>query len=253
VGSRVEHCEIADAPHAAILFGGNDHVIEANDIHDVLKRTGDGGAVYCGRDWTIRGTVIRRNHFHDLVGIAKWESAVYVDDQASGIVIRENRFTDCHWGMLMGGGRDLRIEGNVFVDCGLALHFDARGLGWAARLRSTLEERLEAVPYRDAPWRDRFPELLTLLEDEPMVPKGNVVRGNLLVRSGRIDQDMASEVKTHGILEGNLAVERLPGEGEGEGEGGVSVPEEGAAAALLRSAPAADVGPRGTVGAPPAR
>ncbi len=238
VGCRVDHCEMSDAPHAAILFGGNDHLIEYNDIHHVLTRTGDGGAVYCGRDWTIRGTIIRRNHFHDLVGISKWENAVYIDDQASGITISENLFTDCHWGMLMGGGRDNVIEGNVFVDCGLALHFDARGLGWAGRMLGTLQERLEAVPYRDEPWAGRFPQLLTILDDEPMVPKGNVIRGNLLIRSGRIDQDMASEVKTHGNVEGNQSGDHEPS-------------DEDPADAILRSLPLDDIGPRRDSAEPP--
>jgi hypothetical protein len=187
--------------------------------------------VYCGRDWTIRGTIIRNNHFHDLAGIRKWESAVYVDDQASGITIRENLFTDCHWGMLMGGGRDNVIEGNVFIDCGRALHFDARGLGWAARMRGILTERLEAVPFRADPWATRFPELLTLLDDEPMVPKGNDIRGNLLVRSGRIDEDMAGEVKLHGNLEGNHSCDHVPHEKDPN-------------AAALRAVPHGAVGPR---------
>ncbi|MHC4082412.1 MAG: right-handed parallel beta-helix repeat-containing protein [Planctomycetota bacterium] len=231
VGCRVEHCELFDAPHAAILFGGNDHVIEYNDIHHVLTRTGDGGAVYCGRDWTIRGTIIRSNHFHDLVGIRKWENAVYIDDQASGITVRENLFTDCHWGMLMGGGRDNVIEANVFIDCGRALHFDARGLGWAARMRGILTERLEAVRYREEPWVTRFPALLTLLDDEPMVPKGNAIRGNLLVRSGRIDEDMASEVKTHGNVAGNQSCDHEPHGND-------------PLAAVLRSVSHGDFGPR---------
>jgi catechol 2,3-dioxygenase-like lactoylglutathione lyase family enzyme len=231
VGCRVEHCELFDAPHAAILFAGNDHVIEYNDIHHVLSRTGDGGAVYCGRDWTIRGTLIRGNHFHDLAEIRKWESAVYVDDQASGIMVLANLFTNCHWAMLMGGGRDNLIEGNVFVDCGRALHFDARGLGWAARMRGTLIERLEAVPYREDPWRARFPELLALLDDDPMVPKGNEIRGNLLIRSGRIDEDLAAEVRAHGRIEGNHAYDREPEAGDPNAE-------------RLRSALHRKVGPR---------
>ena len=33
-----------------------------------------------------------------------------------------------------------------------------------------------AMPFRKSPWKERYPELLTLLEDEPGLPKGNVVR-----------------------------------------------------------------------------
>ena len=193
-----------------MLFGGNDHLIEKNEIDHVLTRTGDGGAVYCGRDWTLAGTVIRDNHFHDLQGIGKWENAVYVDDQASGITIRGNLIERCHLGMLMGGGRRNVIEENVFVDCKTALRFGARGLGWAKHLRPTLEERLAAVPYREEPWRSRFPWLSTLLEDEPMAPRHNVIVQNVLVRSGPIDAHLAKEVSEHGTVADNRDLPALP-------------------------------------------
>ena len=224
-GHRVAHNHLHHAPHAAVIFGGNDHVIEKNEIDHVLSRTGDGGAVYCGRDWTLAGTIIRANHFHDLQGIGKWENAVYVDDQASGITIRGNLIERCHLGMLMGGGRRNVIEDNVFVDCATALRFGARGLGWAARMRPTLEERLAAVPYRDEPWRSRFPWLSTLLEDEPMAPRHNVIARNLLVRSGRIDAHLAQEVQEHGTIADNRQLPEVPDD--------------------TSRAPWADVGPRG--------
>ena len=209
-GHRVAHNHLHHAPHAAVLFGGNDHVIEKNEIDHVLTRTGDGGAVYCGRDWTLAGTVIRDNHFHDLQGIGRWENAVYVDDQASGITIRGNLIERCHLGMLMGGGRRNVIEENVFVDCKTALRFGARGLGWARHLRATLEERLAAVPYREEPWRSRFPWLSTLLEDEPMAPRHNVIVNNVLVRSGPIDAHLAKEVSEHGTVANNRDLPALP-------------------------------------------
>ena len=49
----------------------------------------------------------------------------------------------------------------------------------AARDSTSACERLAAVPYREEPWRSRYPELLTLLDDEPGAPKGNVVRRNI--------------------------------------------------------------------------
>ena len=37
VGNRVSHNLIHHAPHSAIIFGGNDHVIELNEIHSVCS------------------------------------------------------------------------------------------------------------------------------------------------------------------------------------------------------------------------
>ena len=45
VGNRASHNLIHDAPHMAIGFGGNEQVIEFNEIHNVVQRL-----QRCGRD-----------------------------------------------------------------------------------------------------------------------------------------------------------------------------------------------------------
>ncbi len=40
-------------------MGGNDHEVAYNEIYRVCTQTGDAGAVYMGRNLTMRGTVIR--------------------------------------------------------------------------------------------------------------------------------------------------------------------------------------------------
>ncbi|MBN2446023.1 MAG: right-handed parallel beta-helix repeat-containing protein, partial [Phycisphaerae bacterium] len=212
VGCRVAHNLIHDAPHSAILFWGNDHVIEYNEIHHVLSRTGDGGAVYTGRDWTFQGNVIRYSFFHDLRGGQLWENAVYIDDQAGGMQIYGNIFHNCHWGMLIGGGRDNVIENNVFSHCDLALQLDARGLGWGRdQLGPTLRERLTAMPYDRTPWVDRYPQLVNVLDDEPMAPKRNVLRNNVLYKSGKIDARTDPVARQNTTLVDNLETDENPG------------------------------------------
>ncbi len=66
VGNRVAHNLMHDAPHTAVFFIGNDHVLEFNEVHHVCQETGDAGAFYIGRDWTQRGSVVRYNYFHAL-------------------------------------------------------------------------------------------------------------------------------------------------------------------------------------------
>ena len=66
VGVTVRGNEIFDAPHSAVIYGGNDHLFESNDVHHVCLETGDAGAFYTGRDWTTQGTVLRYNYIHDL-------------------------------------------------------------------------------------------------------------------------------------------------------------------------------------------
>jgi len=210
VGNRVAHCALHDSPHSAIIYVGNDHVIEYNEFYKTISLTGDGGVVYTGRDWTARGTEIRYNHFHDNIGIRKWEPAIYIDDLGSGIHVHDNLIERSHWGFLIGGGRDNVVENNVLVDCALAFDCDARGLGWAAGSRPTMEERLKAVPYKTSPWKDRYPALVPILDREPMAPMGNVLRGNVLVRSGKVLDRMEEPFKKTATIEGNLETAELP-------------------------------------------
>ena len=97
VGNRVEGNLIHDAPHTAILLGGNDHRIERNEIHHVCLETGDAGAFYMGRDMSARGNVIHWNWFHDVrpaVGGSGFVDvmSVYLDDCACGTTVEGNLF-----------------------------------------------------------------------------------------------------------------------------------------------------------------
>ena len=56
-----------------------------------------------------------------------------------------------------------------------------------------LPERLKAVPYRQPPWSERYPKLVSILDDDPGVPKGNVLRHNVVVRAR--DFPLADEVR----------------------------------------------------------
>jgi hypothetical protein len=204
VGNRVSHCAMHDAPHSAIIYGGNNHVIEYNEFYRTIAVTGDGGVVYTGRDWSARGTVIQYNYFHDNIGQKKWEPAIYVDDLGSGIKMIGNLIERCHWGFLIGGGRENILDRNVLVDCDLAFDCDARGLGWAARSKPTMLANLNAVPYQSEIWRTNYPELPNILNEDPMAPARNVIRGNLLVRSGKVDQQMEAPFRKNVTMTGNV-------------------------------------------------
>ncbi len=185
VGNRAAHNHIHDAPHTGILFGGNEHLLEFNEIHDVCRETGDVGAFYTGRDWTTRGTVIRHNYFHDIHGpYTHGAMSVYLDDAASGVTIYGNIFEKAGRAAFIGGGRDNTVENNIFIDCQPAVHIDARALGWAKdrALKGGgwhMYEKLDAVNHDEPPYSERYPELAKILKSNPPVPLGNVVRLNL--------------------------------------------------------------------------
>jgi len=194
VGQGLLHNLMEDAPHSAVLIDGNDHLIEANLLQRVCQDTGDVGAMYIGRDWTERGTVIRHNRFRDIGGVGMGSNAVYLDDCASGITVEGNLFEHVQRGMMIGGGRDNTVTGNVFIDCRLGVWIDARGIGWA---KSRIVERRESwdlvgklkrFDYAHPPWSTKYPRLATILDGgDPKEPRGNVVRGNAAVRCKLLD------------------------------------------------------------------
>ena len=181
VGNRATHNLIDNAPHMGIGFSGNDHLMEFNEIHSVCFESNDAGAIYAGRDWTMRGTVIRHNYMHHVNGFeARGCVGVYLDDMFCDTEIVGNVFYKVTRAAFIGGGRDCLVENNLFVDCQPALHIDNRAMGWAGyHVATTMKDRLDDMPFRDPVWAERYPELLTVWEDEPAAPKGNVVARNV--------------------------------------------------------------------------
>lgn len=183
VGNRIAHNLIYNAPHSAIQLHGNEHMIEYNEIHHVCLETSDAGAFYMGRDYSERGNVVRFNYFHDLnLGDVQ---AIYLDDFASATTVYGNVVYKAGKGVEVGGGRDNRVENNIFIDCRQPCMFDARGTSWSRKYfdgtDTTLTARLNAVNYRSPPYSKRYPELATLYDKDPALPDGNVFARNISV------------------------------------------------------------------------
>ena len=134
VGNRIIHNHIHDGPHSGIQLSGNEHLIEFNEIDHLAKETGDVGAFYMGRDYTMRGVVIRYNFFHHTGGMGLGAMGVYMDDCSGGATIFGNVFYKMSRATFIGGGRDNRIENNVYVECDPAIQIDGRGLDPASGL-----------------------------------------------------------------------------------------------------------------------
>ena len=186
VGNRASHNLIHDAPHTAIFFGGNEHLIEFNEIHHVCEESNDAGAIYAGRNWTMRGTVIQNNYLHDIKGFQdRGCVGVYLDDMFCGTIIRNNLFYRVTNAAFIGGGRDNVVENNVFVQCNPSLHVDARAMGWAKYhtdgwVKEMKEKKTHlGLPFLESPYIDRYPALATLLRGDPYAPEGNLIARNV--------------------------------------------------------------------------
>jgi len=177
VGCRVAHNFMHDLPHAAVLYGGNDHVFEFNEITRVALASGDVGAFYTWNDWTSFGNVVRYNFVHD----SPRANAFYLDDGDSGDTVYGNVAYRCSYGTLVGGGHDNVVQNNLFIGCERGLHFDARGVARGYASNPNMIRRLQSVNPQQPPWSARYPALAKLLTGRRDVPTGDLLENNVLV------------------------------------------------------------------------
>lgn len=187
VGNKASHNKIYNAPHMGMGFGGNENVIEYNEIFNVCYESNDAGAIYTGRNWTMRGNVLQYNYLHDIRGFQERGCVgMYLDDQFSSARMFGNVFRNVSRATMIGGGRDNEIVNNIYINCSPCVHLDARGLGWQkAHTDSWVKELQEkgtncGINITVPPYSDRYPELGTILEN-PGTPAGNCVARNLYI------------------------------------------------------------------------
>ena len=184
-GCTVSENYIYDVPHFGIVFAGNNHVIEKNEISKACYETNDAGAIYSGRNWTFRGNIIRYNYLHDLRGHEnKGCAGVYFDDLMSSAEVYGNIFANIPYiALLLGGGRDFDIYDNTFYNCKMAVMYDKRGVMWASYSNDggRLGERLKEVDYKSDTWKNAYPKLYTIKENDMLMPMGNKIRNNTII------------------------------------------------------------------------
>lgn len=206
VGVTLLHNRFHHAPHAGVLLDGNDHRIEFNEFAHLCQISDDCGGFYSnGLNWTARGTVIRFNSFHDILGIGgkSQAPAVYLDDFASSTTVAGNLFYRT-MGVKIGGGRSNTVENNVFAECDPAISLDGRGLTWASASvtnEEPIRKQLREVRHDQSPYRDRYPELMRILDSDPGVPRDNRINRNVFyggkgwIRlSGEVDASIVERI-----------------------------------------------------------
>ena len=218
------HNEMYNSPHAAVIYYGNDHIVEYNYIHDAVLHSHDAGAIYSGQDWAGRGSVIRYNCLAQIGGGDFHPQGLYWDDGLSGQTSYGNVFIDiARWAVQIGGGRDIRVQNNLILNSGdKAIAYDVRnrdGLlhdGWARAgvidKNSSMWTRLYQMPFRSDIWAARYPDLARLKEDFsqpddpefPINPAHSVISGNVIMdKKGSIGR-IADAVYRYATIDKNV-------------------------------------------------
>ncbi|MCQ2449869.1 MAG: right-handed parallel beta-helix repeat-containing protein, partial [Clostridia bacterium] len=197
VGNTCSHNEMKNAPHLAVVWYGNNHVIEYNDISNVCRLSDDAGALYAGKSWVNYGNEIRYNYIHDIGSEAHSPSAIYLDDAESGHTVYGNVLVNIPANALfLGGGRDLDVRNNVIINAGQAISYDQRAIDgflgdWftGSKKDAVMWQTLKNTPYTEGKWKELFPQMqkfnldYNAVDDPnfPPNPAGSVVTENLII------------------------------------------------------------------------
>lgn len=187
VGQIVRNNTVFDGPHAGIIFGGNDNVIENNEIYSVVKEAADMGAVYCGGSMTARGNIVKNNYIHSISSSSSLggQYGIYLDSCFSGTTVTNNRIEDINGsGIMINAGRNNTITDNNLknLKTGIILYPCGRAVNWYnGQLPSLSTFGLEGdsiAPFTSEAY-SKYPNMNNILNDNPLDPKYNVITGNV--------------------------------------------------------------------------
>ena len=107
-----------------ITHGGQEHLIEKNEIFNTGIEEGDGGAIYTGANYWSFGTRIRQNFIHHLMSIPQHygKQGIYCDDNDGGDLLEDNFFYKggMH-AILTNGGPGHSVFNNVIAEANIAI------------------------------------------------------------------------------------------------------------------------------------
>jgi len=188
VGVRLTHNLLHHVLSSGIRLNGNDHLVELNEVREVVTESDDQGGSDMHGNATFRGNVYRWNYWHHIgnwqnpaAGPPCGQAGIRLDDAISDTLIYGNLFRHCSaggagfGGVQIHGGKDNWVDNNVFVDCYIAVSFSPWGPGryaeWAGR-------NVKAGDYDAALYLKRYPLLARLDQDINV----NIVSRNIVYR-----------------------------------------------------------------------
>lgn len=183
---------IHDVPHMAIGFSGNENIMEYNEIYNCCQFADDSSAIYAGRDYTMQGNQIRYNYFHDIQSNAEKDIGVfgvYCDDNLGGCEITQNIFAYCQSAILLHGGHDMIVRGNLILHgCPKSvhsLHYCQYGF-WDSLLPGGEHDTAQKeVPWQSELWQTAYPHLAQYMtwdpEKEGRYPHFGDISGNIII------------------------------------------------------------------------
>ncbi len=176
VGAVICHNEFFNMPSSAMRIEGNDHIIESNNIHDVVLESDDQGAVDMWGDPSYRRCIFRYNTFTNIGnpgGAPCGQNAIRFDDTISGMIVHDNTFINAsrpNFGAVqIHGGSHNVIYANTIRECDIGISFSPWGRErWIKQLTENQEivNKISVnVDITKPPYSTHYPELSRILDD----------------------------------------------------------------------------------------
>ena len=155
-------------PSSAIRLGTNNVIVELNEFYNCVFESGDQGAVEAWGNPLLQGNIIKWNYFHDIVNDNYKAASVRLDDNISGFTIYENIFDNgsskTFGAVMVNGGKNNLIEGNIFNNCNLVFSANKKSIKeW--QKDSDIAKYLTEHDWKTAKWLDQYP-YLSEIEDK---------------------------------------------------------------------------------------
>jgi hypothetical protein len=189
-GNILANNRIEDGAHSAVGLAGNNNIVEKNEISNVCTLSDDAGAIYIGRDITMRGNVIRNNYIQDVrsrvidpnTGQPKGQiKGVYLDDMIAEQTVENNVFRRVDIAIFLGGGRNNVVRNNLAIDGKVGFWMDARGTTMDLISRWDYASIIAPFNITQPPFSTAYPSLANYFNDEPTLPKYNQFANNAFV------------------------------------------------------------------------
>lgn len=161
VGNTVRSTTIRNAPHAAIIFDGNDNVIEKCLIERVCLESNDASAIYGWYDFACWGTKISQNWIRDTrnpIPVRFEVFGIYLDGSRSGVSIDRCLLTGLDSAVNLGSGFGNSLTNSVIANAKFGVSTDLY-----TEPASSLDEAKQQLPITSGTYRNRYPVLSALL------------------------------------------------------------------------------------------
>ena len=208
-GLRIANNRFSHSSSSAMRLEGNDFVIEYNEISRVVNESDDQGGIDIWNNPSYRGIVIRYNRWSDISGGTRHgAAAIRFDDMISGMWVYGNIFERCgagHFGSVqIHGGKDNRIENNIFYDCPFAVSFSLWGeKRWLEALESEVIRKkiYTDVDINSEVFLKKYPQLRELRQNADV----NIITDNLMLSC----KQMLGSANKSQILRNNTALDAM--------------------------------------------